>query len=138
MRQTIVGITVTCILIALAGCDPRPTEPESAVTSGGAAPVVDELPAALREGRTLYVANGCESCHGKKGLGDGPAGLGINPRPRNFRETAAYKQGSSEDAVVRTLFSGVPGTLMMPYPQIKESDRRLIARYVVYLQQQSN
>ena len=31
-------------------------------------------------------SNNCAVCHGPKGLGDGPAGLSLNPRPRNMVE----------------------------------------------------
>lgn len=29
-------------------------------------------------------ANFCAGCHGANGAGDGPAGAGLNPKPRNF------------------------------------------------------
>src|SRR5438105_4954717 len=37
-------------------------------------------------------ANNCAVCHGPKGLGDGPAGMSLNPRPRNFVE-GKWKMG---------------------------------------------
>lgn len=30
----------------------------------------------------------CIACHGEKGKGDGPAGMAMKPRPRNFTDTA--------------------------------------------------
>src|SRR5428012_4831 len=37
------------------------------------------------EGRTLYETNGCVSCHGLQGHGDGPVGKTLTPAPRDFR-----------------------------------------------------
>ncbi|MCR9141191.1 MAG: c-type cytochrome [bacterium] len=96
-----------------------------------------ELSADLASGKSLYRANGCETCHGVQGEGDGPAGAGLNPPPRNLLETAGYKQGASEQAIVQTLATGVPGTIMQSYRHIKEADRRLIAQYILYLREQA-
>lgn len=38
---------------------------------------------ALSKGEALYQAN-CSSCHGEQGLGDGPAGASLNPKPSNL------------------------------------------------------
>ena len=45
-------------------------------------PISDEV---LLEGERIYQSKGtCFTCHGASGRGDGPAGLELNPRPRNF------------------------------------------------------
>src|SRR5690606_25374304 len=49
---------------------------------------LDELPARtpqLARGAELYAAN-CASCHGDRGLGDGPAGRGLDPAPANLAD----------------------------------------------------
>jgi mono/diheme cytochrome c family protein len=122
-----------CAGIALLACGPDvPQTP----ASNELARLESRLAPELDEGRALYRANGCETCHGATGEGNGPAGAGLNPPPRNLRDLHTYKQGTSEQAVAQTIFSGIPGSLMQPYPHIKEPDRRLLARYVVYLQKQ--
>jgi Tol biopolymer transport system component/mono/diheme cytochrome c family protein len=40
-------------------------------------------PQTMLAGQKLYVSN-CLTCHGASGQGDGPAGIGLNPRPANF------------------------------------------------------
>ena len=132
--QKVFGIVFILIAVSLfAHCGPDvPQKPKA----NGIAGQSDEstLSAELEEGRSLYRANGCETCHGVSGKGDGPAGTGLNPPPRNLLEPAGYRQGASEDAIVQTLFTGVPNTLMQPYPHIKEEKRRLIAKYILHLQ----
>ena len=39
---------------------------------------------ALAKGKEQYTAV-CQACHGEKGLGDGPAGAALNPRPANLQ-----------------------------------------------------
>lgn len=34
----------------------------------------------------------CIACHGEKGKGDGPAGMALKPKPRNFTDTAFIKK----------------------------------------------
>ena len=36
----------------------------------------------------------CSSCHGESGKADGPAGQALNPKPRNFTDTAWQKKTS--------------------------------------------
>lgn len=86
----------------------------------------------LQEGRRLYLAHGCRVCHGESGYGDGPVGVTLNPRPRDFREPAAFKQGASVEEIARTVAQGIrqPNSMMQPYAHIPEADRIALAKYV--------
>ena len=42
---------------------------------------------AIAMGKTQYTAL-CQACHGEKGLGDGPAGSALTPKPGNLQTTA--------------------------------------------------
>lgn len=77
-----------------------------AILAGGIACSQTPLPT-LREGRALYAENGCASCHGQGGHGDGPVGLTLDPRPRDFREIAAFKRGYDIESIARTIGTGI-------------------------------
>ncbi len=44
---------------------------------------LEENENAIKAGAKLYRKN-CQSCHGAKGIGDGEAGAGLNPKPANI------------------------------------------------------
>lgn len=39
----------------------------------------------------------CASCHGATGKGDGPAGIGLSPKPRNFQDAALMSKKTDAD-----------------------------------------
>jgi mono/diheme cytochrome c family protein len=91
----------------------------------------------IREGRTLYQTNGCISCHGPDGHGDGPVGKTLTPVPRDFREAGAFKNGTDVAAIARTLAEGlsVNGGRMPPFSHLTAAERRSIARFVISLRE---
>ena len=50
---------------------------------------------AAQKGSMLYQRL-CWTCHGKTGLGDGPAGKNLNPKPKNFNLESVQKQSDGE------------------------------------------
>jgi mono/diheme cytochrome c family protein len=60
-----------------------------------------------KEGRMLYAENGCASCHGASGRGDGPVAQTLEPRPRDFQDVAAFKRGFDVEAIAHTLATGI-------------------------------
>ena len=66
-----------------------------------------------------------------EGLGNGPAATNFNPR--NFRKDA-FKNGDSLEAIIKTINTGVPNTVMVGWKGIlKEDEIKSIASYVIYL-----
>src|SRR5215212_7165455 len=53
----------------------------------------------------------CASCHGKTGMGDGPAGKQLNPPPSNLAD-AEWKHGSTDPEIFTVIRSGIPKTAM--------------------------
>jgi mono/diheme cytochrome c family protein len=93
--------------------------------------------AAIEEGKVLYDRYGCAVCHGVSGRGDGPVGKLMEPRPRDFRDVEAFKNGKSLVAISETIENGVMnrGVGMPGYPHLPEEERRAIAEYVASLRE---
>ncbi|HEV3059819.1 MAG TPA: cytochrome c [Vicinamibacterales bacterium] len=89
------------------------------------------------EGRTLYETNGCVSCHGLQGHGDGPVGKTLTPAPRDFRGAGAFKNGTDVVAIARTLAMGLSGNggRMPQFGHLTEVERRSIALFVISLRE---
>jgi len=94
----------------------------------------------------LYGANGCASCHGPEGHGDGPLARNLPAAPIDFRNLSLFKKGTSEDDIAQTLLEGVSMThtvpalqqthhvLVMPkFDHLTKNERRSIALYVISL-----
>ena len=83
----------------------------------------------LESGAEVY-AKRCAQCHGADGAGDGPAAKFMRPRPRIFKENAAYKFRSTPSGelptradLYRVIAQGIPGTSMPGFPEITEDER---------------
>jgi len=75
-----------------------------------AAPTIPTDPASLKQAATLYQQK-CAACHGLKGKGDGPVARTLTTRPADF-SAGEFKQGDTDDAVFKSISTGVPGTQM--------------------------
>jgi high-affinity iron transporter len=100
----------------------------------------------VSQGRALYRANGCASCHGPDGHGDGPLASKLPATPIDFRDASLFKRGTTEKAIAKTIEEGiaqehtVPALhlthheLLMPkFDHLTETERRSIALYVISL-----
>jgi mono/diheme cytochrome c family protein len=93
------------------------------------ATVMTATPALLAKGQTLFDQN-CASCHGPKGEGNGPAGKGLNPPPRNFTHPEGWKNGPTRPGIFKTLEEGVKGSSMVSYGYLNQRDRMSLVHYV--------
>ena len=69
---------------------------------------------AATDGAKVYQVN-CESCHGPQGHGDGPAGVVLDPQPKNLPDLAAQV---GDDYLFWRVSTGKPGTSMAPWAGI--------------------
>ena len=91
--------------------------------------VMTASPALLEQGKALF-AQECASCHGPAGKGDGPAGLSLTPRPRDFTSKDGWKNGPRLDAIYKTLDEGIPGSGMGSFTYLGKRDRMALDHYV--------
>jgi mono/diheme cytochrome c family protein len=96
---------------------------------GGASKSYDQQ---VAEGRSLYELNGCATCHGTDGRGDGPVTKAMNITPRDFHNPESFINGYSADKIAGSIATGVaePNQSMPPYPHLSSSDRQLLAIYI--------
>ena len=64
--------------------------------------VMTPNPALMARGKALF-AQTCATCHGPEGKGDGPGGVGLNPKPRNFTASVGWKNGTRLEDIYKTL-----------------------------------
>ncbi|HJR17997.1 MAG TPA: FTR1 family protein [Gemmatimonadales bacterium] len=97
--------------------------------------VLDEIPSqppSIARGAEVYQAN-CAACHGTSGDGDGPAAVGLEPKPTNLADWNALKDQSPLD-YYRRITIGVVGTAMPGFEQrLPAEDRWAAALYATLL-----
>jgi len=109
--------------------------PEIEKKAGGLMPAInlDEVriatPELLAKGKELYTQV-CASCHGNAGAGDGVAGAGLNPKPRNLLVADNWTYGTSIDMLYKTLQEGILQNGMAAYEYIAPADRFAIIHYM--------
>lgn len=102
------------------GKDLPPIDPATVMTAN---------PKLLARGEALFKQN-CTSCHGDAGHGDGPASASLNPKPRDFTQSANWKRGYHVPEIFTTITTGLKGTGMAPFDFIHPADRMALVHYV--------
>jgi len=77
-------------------------------------------PAAAPAAKDVF-AQRCTTCHGPTGLGDGPAGKALNPKPRSFQDPA-WQAKVTDDHLRKVIVQGGASVglspLMAPNPDL--------------------
>lgn len=139
-RTLVVGDSVRFTITLASGRIATATAPvlayvdlERALATPGVASS-DNVTPSLADGRELYRTNGCASCHGPEGFGDGPVGRTLTPPPRDFRDTLTFKAGRDADRIARMLAVGITAGGNMPqYAHLTNMERASLALYVISL-----
>ncbi|MBN8554148.1 MAG: cytochrome c/FTR1 family iron permease [Deltaproteobacteria bacterium] len=82
----------------------------------------------FKNGSKLFQSQ-CASCHGVTGHGDGPAGKGLDPEPRNFQD-GEYMKAISPFHSYNVIRLGIPGTGMLPFPALTDKEIWDLSFYV--------
>lgn len=100
----------------------------------------------------LYAENGCGSCHGASGSGDGPVAPTLDPKPTDLHRASTFKTRFDETAMAQMLAVGIASHNhsadiahdahhnqgMPPFPHLSDSERRSLALYVMSLNADSH
>jgi copper transport protein len=85
--------------------------------------------ASVTAGKTLYKHN-CLPCHGPLGKGDGPAGLGLNPRPADLTYHA-MPGVHSDGQLFEWISNGFPNSAMPAFAaKLSDTDRWNLVNYI--------
>jgi uncharacterized membrane protein len=87
------------------------------------APAGQGAPAGEAAARAKTIYNDrCVICHGPTGGGDGPTGVALTPRPRNFTD-AAWQASKTDEAIGKTIVGGGAAVglspMMPPNPDLE-------------------
>ena len=95
-------------------------------------------PPSAADGQRLYRGNGCQTCHGPLGHGDGPVGRTLVPPPRDFRDEHAFKNGTSVTAIANTIANGLTrdGSQMPKFDHLSRRERESLALFVISIRNQ--
>lgn len=101
-------------------------EPASGNAGEQMAQFLQSNPELLELGKTVYL-NNCQTCHGSKGQGDGPAAQALNPKPRNFT-SGEWRFGGTPSQVFTTVTKGNGG--MPSFGALSLKERWAVIHYV--------
>ncbi len=89
----------------------------------------------ITNGKNLFQQN-CIACHGQNGLGDGPDGAKLDPKPANFHSKDRMSSISAFHSF-NTIRLGVPGTGMPAFGDLSDRDVWDLSFYVMSLRHQT-
>jgi mono/diheme cytochrome c family protein len=79
-------------------------------------------------GKKVFMQN-CQMCHGPEGHGDGPAGMALNPHPRNLVK-GPWKKGGGFIGWFTVVTHGLEGTSMASFAHLKTVDRWAVVQFI--------
>ncbi len=94
----------------------------------------------IQAGRQLFGLH-CMPCHGNLGKGDGQVAYLLYPKPRDFTKglfklrSTPWGQVPTDEDLIKTLRSGMPGTAMPSFHFLKEEQLKQLISYVKELSQ---
>ncbi len=89
----------------------------------------ESTPALVEKGKQLF-QTACASCHGAEGMGDGAAGVALNPKPRNFHSVDGWKFGRKATEIYSTIQKGILTSGMPGFDYLAPSDRIAIIQFI--------
>lgn len=113
----LVGFVVLGSTVALIGCDKKPSGESTGTTT-----------AAGGGDAKGYFKMKCVVCHGETGVGDGPGGAALDPKPKNLTD-AAWQASVKDEEIKKAILEGGAAVgksaAMPPNPDLKGKDKLL-------------
>lgn len=79
-------------------------------------------PAVVAEAQTVW-QNKCVTCHGDRGLGDGPGAAALDPKPRSFKDPK-WQMQTKDERIAKVIVEGGKSVglseLMAPNPELAD------------------
>jgi len=79
-------------------------------------------PAVVAEAQKVWKEK-CVTCHGDKGIGDGPGAVALNPKPRSFKDRK-WQLNTKDDRIKKVIVEGGAAVGlsegMAPNPELKD------------------
>jgi mono/diheme cytochrome c family protein len=88
---------------------------------------VEASPENVAKGQAIYKKH-CQMCHGEKGIGDGPAGKRLNPKPQDF--TDKERMASKTDEYLFKDITKGEGPMPSFERKLKEEERWMVIHYI--------
>ncbi len=88
---------------------------------------VEPTPENISKGQAIYKKH-CQMCHGATGLGDGPAGKRLNPKPYNLQDKE--KMASLTDEQLFKEISKGKGPMPPFERKLKEDERWMVLHHI--------
>ena len=88
---------------------------------------VEPTPENISKGEAIYKKH-CQTCHGTTGLGDGPAGQRMNPKPSNFQDKEKMA-AETDEAILKQITKG-KGPMPAFERKLKENERWMVLHYI--------
>lgn len=129
MKHYALIIALLALFVGISACGKKEQVPEPTATG-------NYDPALAEQGKALFDV-ACASCHGPTGQGDGPAGVALNPKPRNIA-TDEFKFGGNLAAIQSTISEGAAvkggSPSMIGYKTVYQPEQiEALAHYVLKL-----
>ena len=88
---------------------------------------VEPSPENISKGEAIYKKH-CQMCHGATGMGDGPAGKRLNPKPYNFQDKEKMA-GQTDEHLFKDITKG-DGPMPAFERKLKEDERWMVLHYI--------
>lgn len=106
-RARVAGALFTIGVLAACGGERGATAGSGqAADAAGAGEASTQVTADVRQEAQQIFSTRCAVCHGAEGRGDGPGGSALNPKPRNYHDTAWQDSVTDQEIETAIVYGG--------------------------------